>query len=232
NARDLSKFIIPAPQGHFEWCFANSTDLQSALQNFSRQITYHLPSHRLLKLSGTTAPSLKPLNSCTPLKGVKVLTNDSGEIRKVITWKEESGWQTLEDCESGSPQLVEPHAVAIAFQRFPHIPLNIETDSAYIADITQRLDRALLREIDNAPLFDLLKTLWHTIQARTCKTLWHTIQARTCPYYILYIRSHTNLPDFIAEGNARADWLASPAWTAPQPDMLAQAKTSHAFFHQ
>ncbi|TRZ07689.1 hypothetical protein HGM15179_019421 [Zosterops borbonicus] len=34
------------------------------------------------------------------------------------------------------------------------------------------------------------------------------------------------------EGNARADHLASPAWTAPQPDMMAQAKASHDFFHQ
>ncbi|KAL2299493.1 hypothetical protein Nmel_014153 [Mimus melanotis] len=44
--------------------------MQSALQEFSGQITYHLPSHRLLKLSRETALSLKPLNSHTPLKGV------------------------------------------------------------------------------------------------------------------------------------------------------------------
>ncbi|TRZ06222.1 hypothetical protein HGM15179_020885 [Zosterops borbonicus] len=30
-------------------------------------------------------------------------------------------------------------------------------------------------------------------------------QARVHPYYILHIRSHTNLPGFITEGNARAD---------------------------
>lgn len=71
----------------------------------------------------------------------------------------------LEGCESRSPQLVELYAVAMAFQHFPHTPLNVVAGSAYVADITQRLDQALLREIDNAPLFDLPKTLWHTIQA-------------------------------------------------------------------
>lgn len=72
NARDPSKIIIHVTQEQFEWCFANCTALQSALQDFSGQITYHLPGHRLLKLSGETALSVKPLNSHTPLKGVSV----------------------------------------------------------------------------------------------------------------------------------------------------------------
>ncbi|NWT34179.1 POK11 protein, partial [Cardinalis cardinalis] len=49
NARDPSKIIISVTQEQFEWCFANSTALQSVLQNFSGQITYHLPSHKLLQ---------------------------------------------------------------------------------------------------------------------------------------------------------------------------------------
>ncbi|RMC03512.1 hypothetical protein DUI87_20711 [Hirundo rustica rustica] len=56
--------------------------------------------------------------------------------------------------------------------------------------------------------------------------------ARVHPYYVLHVRSHTNLPGFVAEGNARADKLANPAWVAPQPDVLTQVKASHGFFHQ
>lgn len=52
------------------------------------------------------------------------------------------------------------------------------------------------------------------------------------PYYILHVQSHTTLPGFTAEGNSRADKLTNPAWVAPQPDMVAQAKASHDFFHQ
>lgn len=40
NANDPSKIIIPVIQEQFKWFFANCTALQSALQNFSRQITY------------------------------------------------------------------------------------------------------------------------------------------------------------------------------------------------
>ncbi|NWX63007.1 POK11 protein, partial [Promerops cafer] len=184
NAKDPSK-IIPVLQEYFEWCFANSTALQSALQNFTGKITYHLSSHKLLQLSETTALSLKPLNHHTPLKSLTVFTDEFGKTGKpIVTWKDDNGWQTLEGWDSGSPQLLELRAVAMAFQCFPHVPLNIVTDFAYVAGITQQSDRALLKEIDNAALFELLKTLWHTVQARTC------------PYYILHIWSHTNLPGF------------------------------------
>lgn len=118
-----------------------------------------------------------------------MFTDGSGKTGKaIVTWKEECEWQTLEECESGSPPLLDLRAVVWHSIVFPHTPLHVVTDSAYVADSTQRLDQALLKEIDNAPLFNLIKTLCHTIQARTC------------PYYTLHIRSHTNLPGFITEG--------------------------------
>ncbi|RMC21220.1 hypothetical protein DUI87_02078 [Hirundo rustica rustica] len=93
-------------------------------------------------------------------------------------------------------------------------------DSAYVADIAQRLGYSVLKEVSNPALFDLLKALW-------C-----AVQARVHPYYVLHVQSHTNLPGFVSEGNTRADKLANPAWVAPQPDVLTQAKASHGFFHQ
>ncbi|KAL2293940.1 hypothetical protein Nmel_007641 [Mimus melanotis] len=101
-----------------------------------------------------------------------------------------------------SPQVVELRAVVMAFQHFPDTPLNIVIDSAYIVDLTQRLDLALLNKMDNAQLFSILKGLRHIIQARYC------------PCYILPVRSHTNVPGFTTEGNVQADNLASPVWTA------------------
>lgn len=46
---------------------------------------------------------------------------------------------------------------------------------------------------------------------------------------LCYIRSHTNLPGFLAEGNRRADALAAPAEVASLPN---KAKISHQLFHQ
>ncbi|NWZ36860.1 POK8 protein, partial [Brachypodius atriceps] len=113
----------------------------------------------------------------------------------------------------GSAQLVEWRAAVMAFQKFSQEPFNLATDSAYVADIAQLLGYSVLKDLSNAAVFHLLKTLVH-------------------PYYVLHDRSHTNLPGFVAEGNVRADKLANPAWVAPQPDTLAQAKASDGFFHQ
>lgn len=108
NARDPSKIVIPLQQEYFEWCFANSTLLQTALQNYIGQITYHLPSHKLLRLHATTVLSLKPLNQRTPLKGLSVFTDGSGKTGKtIVTWKDNHGWQMLEGHDSGLPQLLE-----------------------------------------------------------------------------------------------------------------------------
>ncbi|NXB24724.1 POK19 protein, partial [Rhagologus leucostigma] len=221
RAADPAIIILPVEQEHFEWSLTNSAPLQSALQNFSGQIAYHLPSHKLLQLAKSTSLTLRPKNSQVPVQGPTVFTNGSGKTGKaIVTWKEESEWQVLEGHELGSAQLVELRAVAMAFQQFSQVPLNLVTDSAYVADITQRFDCSLLKEVNNAALFSLLKTLW-------C-----AIQVRVHPYYIPHIHSHTNLPVFTTEGNARADMLANPAWVAPQPDKIAQAKASHSFFHQ
>ncbi|NWW24062.1 POK19 protein, partial [Falcunculus frontatus] len=220
-AADPATIVLPLQQEHFEWSLTNSAPLQSALRNFLGQIAYHLPSYKLLQLAKSTSFTLQPKNSQVPVQGPTVFTDGSGKTGKaIVTRKEESEWQVLEGHESGSAQLVELKAVAMAFQKFPQVPLNLVTDYAYVADTTQRLDCSLLKEVNNDALFLLLKALW-------C-----AIQARVHPYYILHIRSHTSLPGFITEGNARDDRLANPAWVAPQPDKIAQAKAAHRFFHQ
>ena len=107
-------------------------------------------------LSGEAEFSLKPLSSRISLKGVTIFTDGSGRTGKaIVTWKEGDDRQTLEGYESGSPQMVELRAVAMSFQHFPSTPLNVVTDSAYVADITQRLDQALLKEVENVQLFKL-----------------------------------------------------------------------------
>ncbi|RMC08906.1 hypothetical protein DUI87_13900 [Hirundo rustica rustica] len=156
-----------------------------------------------------------------PVQGPTVFTDGSGKTGKaIVTWQDGSEWQVLESYEDGSAQLVELRAVVMAFETFSQEPFSLVTDSAYVADIAQRLGYSVFEEVSNPALFNLLKALW-------C-----AIQARVHPYYVLHVWSHTNLPGFVAEGNARADKLANPAWVAPQPEVLAQAKASHGFFHQ
>ncbi|KFQ31480.1 hypothetical protein N332_04891, partial [Mesitornis unicolor] len=104
-------------------------------------------------------------------------------------------------------------AMAMAFQHFTS-PVNVVTDSAYVAGVVQRLDKVVLGHVTQEKLFGVLKLLWVEIQRRQ-----H-------PYYVLHIKSHTSLPRFLVEGNARADELVSrggpPAIVVACPDCQGQ----------
>ncbi|NXQ53159.1 POK18 protein, partial [Anthoscopus minutus] len=218
---DTTKIVLPVLWEDLDWSFANSISMQSALEHFAGQITYHLPSDKLLQVAKSIEVSLRPKTSQEPVQGPIVFTDGSGRTGKaIVTWKDGSEWQVLEGHEDGSAQLVELQAAVMEFQRFSQEPFNLVMDSAYVADIAQQLGHSVLKEVSNPALFHLLKTLW-------CAIL-----ARVHPYYVLHVRSHTNMPGFTAEGNTRADKLTSPAWIAPQPETFAQAKASHGFFHQ
>ncbi|NXI39206.1 POK19 protein, partial [Galbula dea] len=190
------------------------------LINYMGSIKYHLPFHPICKLTNENSLGQKHLSYKAPVPGPTVFTNGSGKTKKAaVTWYEGQCWQHVVELQDGSPQVVELHAVTIAFQHFP-CAINIVTDSAYVASLVQRLDKAVLQEVSNALLFGILRLLWMTIQRRSN------------PYYILHVRSHTNLPGFVAAGNAHADRLVSPITLGPVPDLRQQAITSHQFFHQ
>ncbi|NWU64631.1 PO113 protein, partial [Pterocles burchelli] len=108
-------------------------------------------------------------------------------------------------------------AVVRAFQKW-EIPLNILTDSAYVAGVVERAEASLLRDISHPVLFNLLQELILLLNNYVNR------------YFIMHIRSHTTLPGFLAEGNRQADLLTLSAQVLP--NKLAQAKLSHSFFHQ
>ncbi|NXI30888.1 POK6 protein, partial [Sterrhoptilus dennistouni] len=157
-----------------------------------------------------------------PLEALTVFTDASGGSHKsVMTWKDPQTqrWESDVAEVEGSPQIAELDAVVRAFERFPE-PLNIVTDSAYVAGVVSRAENSILQEVTNATLFGLLSRLVRLISHRE-----H-------PFYVMHVRSHTDLPGFIAEGNRRADALAAPVAMAPLPDVFQQAKMSHQLFHQ
>lgn len=109
--------------------------------------------------------------------------------------------------------------LVMVFENFDE-PLNIVTDSAYVAGLVQRLDNSVLGHVTNERLFGVLKLLWLVIQERQ-----H-------PYYVLHVRSHMTLPVFIAEGNAQANAAVAGVAIGPVPNVKQQAVESHQFFHQ
>ncbi|RMC20388.1 hypothetical protein DUI87_01237 [Hirundo rustica rustica] len=196
--------------------------LQFALDSFTGQISIHRPAHKIFYSETKFILSLKEVCSRRPLKALTVFTDASGRSHKsVLTWKDPQTQQWEADIAEveGSPQVAELAAVVRAFERFPE-PFNLVTDSAYVAGVVSRADQAILQEVSNIALYDLLSKLVRLVSHREQ------------PYFVMHTRSHTDLPGFIAEGNRKADALAAPAEMAPLPNIFMQAKLSHQLFHQ
>ncbi|RMC04332.1 hypothetical protein DUI87_19151 [Hirundo rustica rustica] len=193
-------------------------------------------SNYLWTATGDKYQSMPHLTSCSeefhliprekrsrrPLKAFTVFTDASGASHKsVMTWRnpQTQRWEADVEFVEGSPQVAELAAVVRAFEKFSE-PINLVTDSAYVAGVVSRVEQAVLKEIDNEHLFRLLSKLIYLISHRE-----H-------PFYVMHVRSHTDLPGEMAEGNHQADSLAAPVEKARLPDIFQQAKLSHQQYHQ
>ncbi|RMC06403.1 hypothetical protein DUI87_15837 [Hirundo rustica rustica] len=196
--------------------------LQFALDSFTGQISIHRPAHKIFHQDAKFTLSLKSVQSRKPLEALTVFTDTSRRSHKsVMTWKDPQTQQWEADITKveGSPQVAELAAVVRAFETFPE-PFNLIMDSAYVPGVVSRAEQAILHEVTNTALFELFSKL--------VKLISHREQ----PFFVMHMRSHTDLPGFIAEGNRRADTLAAPAAMAPLPSIFEQAKLSHQLFHQ
>ncbi|RMB93717.1 hypothetical protein DUI87_29948 [Hirundo rustica rustica] len=196
--------------------------LQFTLDSFTGQISIHRPAHKIFNQDVQFVLLLKEVRSRRPLKALTIFTDASGRSHKsVLTWKDPQTQQWEADVAEveGSPQVAELAAVVRAFERFPE-PFNLVTDSAYVAGVVSRAEQAILQEVSNITLYELLSKL--------VKLVSHREQ----PFFVMHTRSHTELPGFIVEGNRKADALAAPAEMAPLPNIFEQAKLSHQLFHQ
>ncbi|KFW85812.1 hypothetical protein N305_10835, partial [Manacus vitellinus] len=119
----------------------------------------------------------------------------------------------------GSPRIAELFAAVWVFETWSACPVNLITDSAYIAGLLPRLDGAYLKHVDQPPLPKLFQQLQTSLEQCPCR------------FFVMHIRSHTELPGFIAEGNALADSFASSA-AVVVPLLYQQTRLSRAFFHQ
>ncbi|NXM61281.1 PO113 protein, partial [Illadopsis cleaveri] len=219
---DFSCIYVPlATAEELEFLLQRNDSLQFALDSYPGTISIHYPGHKLFKANFNLIP--KFVQSKTPLEAVTVFTDGSGSSHKsVMTWKDPrtQKWESDVRVVEGSPQVAELAAVIRAFQKFKDQPFNLVTDSAYVAGVAMRAEHSILREVSNKNLYLLLSKLVFFISHRKQ------------PFHVMHVRSHTDLPGAIVEGNRRADMLAMAIQTANVPDTFQQAKLSHQFFHQ
>ncbi|NXP34437.1 POK6 protein, partial [Leiothrix lutea] len=204
----------------FEHLLQSNASLQLSLDSYTGQISVHAPSHKLFNEEFHLIAREK--RSWRPLKALTVFTDASGASHKlVMTWRnpQTQHWEADVEFVEGSPQAAELAAVVRTFEKFSE-PINLVTNSAYVAGVVSRVEQAVLKEIKNEYLFRLLSKLIYLISHQE-----H-------PFYVMHVRSHTDLPGEIAEGNRQADSLAAPAEKARLPDIFQQAKLSHQKYHQ
>ncbi|NXU43761.1 POK11 protein, partial [Drymodes brunneopygia] len=172
---DFTYIHFPWKQDKFEEVFQESENLQLALENYTGQIGNQKLKHQLFNSDFHLAPNF--VQSKTPIKNaLTVFTDGSGSSHK--SWDEEV--RVVE----GSPQIAELAAVVRVFERFEERPVNLVTDSAYVAGVVSRAEHSLLREVPYRKLFGLL--------ARLVELLSH----RKHPFYVMHVRSHSGLPGF------------------------------------
>jgi len=221
TGRDPDAIYLPLAKDDFVILNRESLALQAALADYLNEIRYTLPQHKLLH-SLSQIP-LQPKNRCVPvpIKGARrVFLDGSGKTHKaVVVWKQTD----LSDLQSsvliveGSTQIVELSVALHAFELFSTEPLNVVADSPCVVCIVQRIEDAMIKEVNNKQLFCLLLKL-----ATILKNHVHL-------YFIMHIQSHTTLPGPITEENAVADKLTMAAVVLRS---FEQARLSCDFFHQ
>ncbi|NXE07878.1 POK8 protein, partial [Lophotis ruficrista] len=112
---------------------------------------------------------------------------------------------------------VELAVVVRALYKWKDESLNIVSDSAYVVNVIQCAECAMLKEVNNPLLYDQFQQLLSVLHVRD-----H-------PHFIVHLRAHTSLPGPVTEGNTRTDALTNAALV---PNTLMQAKLSHEFYHQ
>ncbi|NWW16508.1 POK19 protein, partial [Falcunculus frontatus] len=102
---------------------------------------------------------MKPLRSDVPLPDAITVFTDAGKKSRkaAVTWKEDRQWkhEILDADVSDSLQTLELLAVVWALSKFLD-PLNVVTDSYYVAGVAQRIEDAAIREVQNKRLYLLL----------------------------------------------------------------------------
>lgn len=97
-------------------------------------------------------------------------------------------------------------------------PLNVVTDSLYVAGVCHQIEEAYIKEVQNRWLYELFMQLQRAIRIRE-----HS-------YAVIHVQSHKWEID-LREGNARADRLVSLA-QRPLVSQHVLAREAHCMFHQ
>lgn len=223
SGKEPEDISIPVNAGHLEWWLRNDIAIQEALLGYSGRVHSQQPQGKLWQVLKRNQWIEKPKVRGDPLSdGITVYTDAGRRLRRAAcVWQEKGQWcqHIINGDTQDSLQTLELTAVVWALNNWLNVPLNVVTDSLYVAGVVPRLEDALLRETVNHRLGSLF------IQMRS------VLDQRTAACCVVHIRSHqSNLG--LGQGNQLADSLVSSACHVPPTDKFQQARQSHENFHQ
>lgn len=193
---------VPLKKDVMDWCLQHSEELQVSLLTTGQNICVEPLKSMALQWVGQNSWIIKPKRSETPLQNAVTAFTDAEKKsrRAVVTWMEDGAWRhhLLEAVPGDSLQMLELAAVVWAVLRWRDQPLNVVTDSLYVAGVLQVIEDARLRDTKNPWLNELFRQLQTAIQQRQG------------PYAVIHIRSHT-WSQGLGKGNQRADQLVATA---------------------
>ncbi|NWH67954.1 POK6 protein, partial [Geococcyx californianus] len=101
----------------------------------------------------------KPLRSDRPIRNALTVFTDAGRKsgRAAATWKKGAQWQShvMKASPEDSLQTLELTAVVWAISNFTQ-PVNVITDSLYVAGVAQRIEDASIKQVKRRRLYELL----------------------------------------------------------------------------
>ncbi|NXF67775.1 POK19 protein, partial [Ciccaba nigrolineata] len=101
---------------------------------------------------------VQPKRRQTPIPDAITVYTDAGKKSRTaaITWQRSNNWEhkILQATEQDTLQTLELLAVVWAMTIFNE-PLNIVTDSMYVAGVVERIEDAEIKEVQNKRLYEL-----------------------------------------------------------------------------
>lgn len=189
------------------------------MANFSGQIVFTLPAHKLLHSCEDPPLTLKCTVFLTPIKDALTVFVDSSRGQGVVWWREGDNWKSFRRSGYASTQKTELGAIPMALQAFPERDLNTASDSQYAVGIVMCIENAPTKTDDKTSLNMLF-------------SIWANLQSRTSNVFIMHVRSHSGLPGPITEGDEVADRSTSNYSFNVMTTQFQMAVASNSFLHQ
>ncbi|RLV62935.1 hypothetical protein DV515_00018794, partial [Chloebia gouldiae] len=155
TGEEPSVIYLPIQKDSLQWYLSQSEELQEALLGATSTIVTTNKTMAPLQWMGTQNWMVKPKREKGPIPNATTVYTDAGKKSRIaaVTWQEKDVWnyKILQAASSDTLQTLELLAVVRAMLNFKG-PLNVVTDSLYVAGVVERIEDAAMRQVQSGSL--------------------------------------------------------------------------------